>query len=77
MIKLNSMPVKYNNKIDLALMAQKIDYIQKDVSEIKINIEKDYVTREEFEPIKRIVYGLITLLLAGVITAMLSIVLKK
>ena len=36
-----------------------------------------YVTREEFAPIKGLVYGLVGLLLTGVIGAVLALVIRK
>jgi hypothetical protein len=69
---------KYNNnKVDLALMAQDIKYIQKDVADIKRRMEADYVTREEFDPIKKIVYGIIGLLLTGLVAALMRFLLIK
>lgn len=52
-----------------------------DVASIKdkvINIEKklesNYVTRDEFTPIKNLVYGLVGLILTGVVMALLGLV---
>lgn len=56
-------------------MAKDISYIKDDVAEIKLKIESDYITRQEFEPIKRIVYGIITLLLTGMVGALLKVLL--
>lgn len=66
-----------NNNITIALIAQKVDYIQSDVAQIKASLTSNYVTREEFDPIKKIVYGLITLVLAGLVGAFLRLVLIK
>lgn len=35
-------------------------------------LKKDFITKEEFEPIRRIVYGLVGLMLTGVILALLA-----
>lgn len=61
----------------LALLSQDIRYIQKDIMEIKAKIENDYVTREEFDPIKKISYGLIAIVLTSFIAAVLSLIVKK
>jgi len=66
-----------NNKVDLALMANDIKYIQKDIADIKNKMEDDYITREEFDPVKKIVYGIITLLLTGLVGALLRLLLIK
>lgn len=35
-------------------------------------LKKDFITKEEFEPIRRIVYGLVALMLTAVIMALLA-----
>lgn len=57
-------------------VSKDIEYIKKDLMEIKKMISDHYVTRTEFEPIKKIVYGLIALTLTGVVTAVLALVVK-
>lgn len=54
----------------------KLDYIQRDISEIKDRLEKDYVTRQELDPIKKIVYGLVGLILTSVFGALMFLILK-
>ena len=48
-----------------ATLVADIKYIQRDIAEIKVSIKEistHFVTREEFDPIKRIVYGMIGVL---------------
>lgn len=40
-------------------------------------IKKDYITRTEFEPIKRVVYGAVGTILLGILGAIISLVLRK
>jgi hypothetical protein len=61
----------------LALVAQDVKYIQRDVMEIKSKLDQDYVSRAEFEPIKKIIYGLISLILVAVVGAVISLVVRK
>jgi hypothetical protein len=65
------------NEVNIALIAKDIEYIKGDVKEIKDKMEKNYITREEFDPIKKIVYGIVTLVLSGVVVAILALVIKK
>lgn len=47
---------------DLAVLSTKVDILQVDINEIKQilkNLQSDFVTQKEFEPIKRGFYGLI------------------
>jgi hypothetical protein len=47
---------------DIRDINTKLDYIQSDVTEIKINLKADYVTKDQLDPIKRLVYGTLALL---------------
>ncbi len=53
-----------------------IAQIQKDITEIKILVTNNYVRREEFNPVQKIVYGLVTVILMGVVGALMALVLK-
>ena len=53
-----------------------VDYIKRDVAEIKRVMEANYVTQDQFEPIKRIVYGLVSVILTAVVVAVVALVLK-
>lgn len=64
-------------KVDLAVLATDVRYIRDEVSEIKNKLEKDYVLRSEVDPIKRIVYGMVGLILTAVLAAGLTFILKR
>ena len=53
-----------------------VGYMRADITEIKATLKKDYVTQEEFEPIKRVVYGIAALIFVTVGAAVLNVVLK-
>ncbi len=69
----------------------KIDYIQRDIQEIKQvvkEIQSDFVSRREFNeslkairdeisPLKRFIYGIITVIGVAVVGALLNLILKK
>lgn len=61
----------------LAVIANDIGYIKKDMSDIKETLTKSYVSREEFEPIKRLVYGLVSLILVAVVVALLALIIQQ
>jgi len=65
-----------DNNNDISLIKRDIEYIQKDVKEIKEKLESRYVTKEEFDPIKRIVYGMVGVILLAVVGALVALVLK-
>jgi thiosulfate reductase cytochrome b subunit len=55
----------------------KISSIQDDVREIKTRIDHNYVTKEEFDPIKKLVYGMVALILTAVVGALIALVIKQ
>lgn len=61
----------------LAVMANDISYIKTDVAEIKSTVQHQYVTKDEFTPVRNIVYGLVTIILIAVTGAIVSLVLKR
>jgi len=63
------------NAQSLALLLKDIIYIKDRVDDVYQKLEKNYVTQQEFEPIKKAVYGIITLFLAAVVAAILRLVL--
>jgi hypothetical protein len=45
--------------------------------EIKVKLESEYVTQDEFEPVKKIVYGMVGVILLAVIGALITLVLRQ
>ena len=66
-----------DSETTVALIAKDVEYIKKDVGDIKERLEKSYVTREEFDPIKKLVYGIVGLVLTGVVGALLTLIIRK
>lgn len=60
----------------VALMSNDLGYIKEDIKEIKEIMNSRYVSREEFDPIKKIVYGVVGLLLTSIVVALVALVLK-
>lgn len=51
-----------------------IDKLQDKIETLRAEIKKEYINVDKFEPVKLIVYGLAGLILAGVVAALLGIV---
>jgi hypothetical protein len=69
-----------SNNTKQALMAKDISQIRGDLAEIKEDIKQlkgEFVTRNEFMPIKQIVYGAVALILVAVIGGLLTLVLRS
>lgn len=64
------------DETQLALMQQDISYMKEKLDGVDQKISTHYVSREEFEPIKKIVYGMVTLILVAVVGALVSLVVK-
>ena len=60
--------------MSLDTLEKDIEYIKRDVGEIKDRLSIHYVTQQEFEPIKRIVYGLVGLVLFSFASAVVGLV---
>lgn len=72
------MPTKAkSDEVRLALMSNNIEHIKSRVEKIDEKLEEDYVTHVEFEPIKKIVYGLVSLTLVAVVGAVIGLVIVK
>jgi len=52
-----------------------LEYLIKKIDTIDQKLDKNYITRFEFQPIQRLVYGMVMLILAGVIAAVVKAVL--
>ena len=70
--------------VDIAVIANKVDNIQtdmgavkSDIKDIKTSMEADYVSRLEFQPVQKIVYGMVSLILVAVIGALVTLVIKQ
>ena len=60
----------------LALIYEKLANINKKVDKIETALDRDYISQDEFLPVKNIVYGMVFLMLTGVISSILFLVLK-
>lgn len=65
-----------SNKDNYGIIVTKIEYIQETVAEIKHKLESNYVTQDQFEPVKRVVYGMVSVVLLAVIGAITALALK-
>lgn len=64
-------------KTEWAIVAKDIEYIKRDMAEIKQSLKDGYVRRDEFEPIKKIVNLITTIVATAVIGALVSLIIKK
>ncbi len=50
-------------------MSNDIGYIRDDIAEIKKALQENYVTKDQFAPVKRIAYGIVSVVTAIFVTA--------
>lgn len=62
---------------ELAVLQTQIGQVQKDITEIKELVKEQYVLKSEFDPVRKIVYGLVSVILVGVIGALMTLVIKQ
>lgn len=61
---------------NVAVILSEMTSVKNDVREIKDRLEKDYVSQDQFTPVKNIAYGLVSTILLAVIGALVELVLK-
>ena len=66
-----------HNDVEFAVMVNDIKHIKGSIDKIEKKLEGEYVSRAEFDPIKKVVYGLVALTLTSVVGAVLAIVIKS
>jgi hypothetical protein len=66
-----------DSKADFKVMSNDIAYMRQDVLDIKMSLNNSYVTKDQFDPIKKLVYGLVGLILTAVVVALMSLVINS
>lgn len=61
----------------MATLAVDVKYIKEKVDRIENRLDKDYVTIDQFTPVKNIVYGMVGLILTSVMVALITLVINK
>lgn len=62
---------------DVSYMKEKFDEVKEQISGMDGKLNSHYITKEEFEPVKKIVYGLVGVILLAVVGAIVSLVLTS
>lgn len=64
------------DKVSLAVIQNDLKHLRGDVSDVKSMVQNRLVTREEFEPVKKVVYGLVSVILLTVAGAALTFLVR-
>lgn len=62
------------DNVKLAVIQNDLAYIKEKMNAIDTKVSSGYVSKEEFEPIKKIVYGVVSLILVAVVGALVALV---
>ena len=54
-----------------------LKYIRRDLDKIMDKLDKNYVTKAEFAPVQKIVYGMVGILATSVLIALLALVIRQ
>ena len=68
------MPKTDSDDVKMAVMQNDLTYVKDTVTKLDAKISNGYVTKEEFDPIKKIVYGVVSLILVAVVGALVALV---
>ena len=60
-----------------AEMRSDINYIKKAITELNTLVSQQYVTRPEFEPVKKLVYGTATIMLTAVMGGLMTLIIIR
>jgi hypothetical protein len=60
-----------------ALMRSDLSYIKERVTKIEEQLQQEYVTRDQFAPVKALVYGMVSIILTAVVIALVALVVIK
>lgn len=64
-----------DTKIEVAL--EQLTRVREDIKSLENKIDNNYVTKTEFEPVQKLVYGLVGLVLTTVFGALVLLVIKQ
>lgn len=65
-----------SDETTIALLGKDVGYIRTKVDNIETCITANYITRLEFDPIKRLVYGTVAIIMSAVIISLVTLVVK-
>lgn len=63
-----------SDETKLAVIQTDLTYIKEKLNAVDNKVSSHYVSKEEFEPIKKIVYGMVGLILVAVVGALVALV---
>lgn len=66
-----------NDEAQLAVITTKLDRVSQDVKDINDMVKQNYVTQDQFRPVRIFVYGLIGIALTTIGVAVINLIIVK
>lgn len=63
--------------IERAILLERVEHINSEISEIKRLLEVEFVRASSFSPVRNIVYGMVSILLTGVLVSLIALIVKR
>jgi len=70
------MSKQYDLDTSVAVILSKVSRMEDDLKNVNTKLESKYVTQDQFEPIKKLVYGMVSIVLVAVVGAIVALVIK-
>ena len=70
------MSKQYDLDTSVAVILSKVGRMEDDLKNVNTKLESKYVTQDQFEPIKKLVYGMVSIVLVAVVGAIVALVIK-
>lgn len=67
------MPELDISKTEISRLEVKLDYIKSDITEIKVRLDKFYVTQDQFTPVRNLVYGMVGIVMLSFLAGLASL----
>jgi hypothetical protein len=64
-------------KVAVAELGTDVKYLKEKIDNIDRKLDAQYVTQDEFDPIRKLVYGIVGLILTAVVGALISVVVNR
>jgi hypothetical protein len=61
-------------KAEIQRLEVKLDYIKSDITEIKVRLDKFYVTQDQFTPVRNLVYGMVGIVMISFLGGIISLI---
>lgn len=66
-----------SSEVQRALLAEAVERHDKEIESLREMVETRYVTKDQFEPVRMVAYGAVSILLGSLLIAIIGLVVTK